>query len=133
MVGLPISVLIGWTLATPPSSPAAIGAAGGTGGIGAAAGSGGVGAAPEHTRPRPVTTVPASAKPKVLTPTLLPAKAPTAAPVATTAPPVLVITPTSMPTLDMPPVPTPTEIVVTPTSSPSTSESADPSMPTGDN
>ncbi|MFD0519718.1 hypothetical protein [Paractinoplanes durhamensis] len=48
---MPISVLIGWTLATPPSSPAAIGAAGGTGGIGAAAGSGGVGAAPNTPVP----------------------------------------------------------------------------------
>ncbi|MEU4239254.1 hypothetical protein [Actinoplanes sp. NPDC026619] len=112
--------MIGWTLATPSRPPLEVGAPGGTGGIGAAAGNGGVGTAPERAAPRPVTTVKftpqpgrsAAAKPPIAT-------APSAAPTATTAPPVKLPTESesTLPVLDQPPVPTPTEITVTPSAS----------------
>jgi hypothetical protein len=123
-LGLPVSVAIGWIMATPTRGPAAVSIPG-IGGLGTAAGNDAVGAAPERALPRPATTVKFSPQPARSAAVLLPATAPSAAPTATTLPPVTELPTSTLPTLDQPPVPTPTEIEVPPTGS--TSASAAPS------
>ncbi|HEX5198378.1 hypothetical protein ACFQS1_08095 [Paractinoplanes rhizophilus] len=133
-LGLPISVAIGWTLATPARKPFHVGAPAGTGGLGAGSGSGGIGTAPRRAgsqrlievqfSPRPLT--PSSVVPPI-------ASAPSAAPSPTTAIPSgsapIESSASPLPTLIDPPVPTPTEITVTPSASdaPSADPSATPS------
>jgi hypothetical protein len=125
--GLPVSVAIGWTLATPPKGHAAVGASAGTG-LGAGP-NGVLGPAPRHGGgTQPLTEVQYSPRPirsAVLPPV---ASAPSAAPTPTTAPPIVVLpSVSSLPTLDQPPVPTPTEITTTPSASTDPSTSTDPS------
>lgn len=128
-MGLPVAVAVGWILATPTRGPAAVGVPG-TGGIGAAAGNDAVGAAPERGAPRPLATVKFTPPPSRPAAVLPPVTAPSAAPTATTLPPIGELPPsTTLPTLDQPPVPTPTEIEVTPTgpAAPSATPSDQPS------
>jgi len=130
VLGLPIAVVIGWTLATPLSPPLEVGAPGGIGGIGAAAGNGSVGVAPERAKPRPPTTVKFTPAPVRATTRPPAATAPSAAPTATTAPPAATLpTAATLPVLDQPPVPTPTEITVTPTGSASASSTIELTLP----
>jgi hypothetical protein len=127
-LGLPISVVIGWTLATPLRSPASVGASAGTGGLGTGGGTGGIGAAPRRGDPsQPVTEVQYAPRPAPSS-VIPPATAPSSAPMPTTAPPSAATSAEPpLPTLDQPPVPTPTEISVTPTVSTGPSAGADPS------
>ncbi|WP_203815008.1 hypothetical protein [Paractinoplanes ferrugineus] len=86
------------------------------GGLGPATGNGAVGAAPERAKPRPAITTRRALPPPVRSAVVLPpAKAPAAAPTATTMPPITVRPTAGLPTLDQPPVPTPTEILEFPT------------------
>ncbi|WP_433298568.1 hypothetical protein ACQP2F_43800 [Actinoplanes sp. CA-030573] len=122
--GLPISVAIGWTLATPPRRPASVGAPAGVGGLGTGGGSGAIGTAPRRDGgggaggSQPLTEVQYSPRPAITSTAVPPAAtAPSAAPTATTVPPVVTVTESSLPPLDEPPVPTPTEITTVPSSS----------------
>ncbi|WP_433371212.1 hypothetical protein ACQPZX_47005 [Actinoplanes sp. CA-142083] len=132
-LGLPVSVAIGWTLATPARKPAHVGAPTGTGGLGAGAGSGGIGTAPRRAGSQPLTEVQYSPRPLSPSAVVPPvASAPSAAPSPTTAVPsgsAPVESASPLPTLIDPPVPTPTEITVTPSGpdAPSADPSATPS------
>jgi hypothetical protein len=116
VLGLPIAVTIGWTMATPAPRPASVELPVGTGGIGAAAGNDGVGGAPERrARRTTTTTVPVTPNPARSEQAPLPSvPAPSVAASATTDPPESSGSPSTLPTLDEPPVPTPTEITVLP-------------------
>jgi len=132
-LGLPVSVAVGWTLATPARKPAHVGAPAGTGGLGAGAGSGGIGTAPRRAGSQPLTEVQFSPRPPAPSAVVPPvATAPSAAPSPTAAAASSAAVESSaspLPTLIDPPVPTPTEITVTPTvtDSPSADPSATPS------
>jgi hypothetical protein len=114
-LGLPISVAIGWTLATPVRRPAPVGApATGHGGAGAGA----LGASPERAGTSgPVTVVDYSGRParpvaSAAPASLAPAPVTRATPSATATPsPTHTIS--ALPSLTLPPVPTPTEITTT--------------------
>jgi hypothetical protein len=122
--GLPISIGIGWTLATQPRRPASIGAPAGTGGMGA----GELGSAPDRPAHRPDTVVQFSPQPSAPAPPLLPSSAVApvgSAPVASspvTSAPAPPVSEPPLPSLTQPPVPTPTEITDPPTASPPESE-----------
>jgi hypothetical protein len=124
-LGLPFSITVGWQLGTPEPARAP---------VSAPAGAGGIGAAPTRAAPsEPVTVVDwSSPEPRAITATSAPPVAPSASATPSGAQPsVGDVSPGSLPTLTLPPVPTPTDATSAPPSPSATPSSSAAPTPSG--